>query len=308
MGHEISMFAKIWSGYVRTALKRRDALSRITNNVATHVGVCALALLLFFPSHRTSAREAHGAEIDTEHFFGFTIGSDIGEKGEKEFESETTSHMGKSGGSYTALFEQLEAKYTLAQNFRIAAAAVFAYHDVSNVPDLEDRRQGRFQGLLLDARYRMLDRERSPVGLTVSIEPHWSRIDDLTGERVRNWGGAVTLILDKELVSRRLYAAINLFYQPEETRFPDSDGWVRQSTIGVSGALVTQVKNGIFIGAELRSFHFYESLGFSNFSGRALFVGPTFYANLSKQWWLSLAWRISNGTARFFALAITSDQ
>jgi hypothetical protein len=31
------------------------------------------------------------AEIDTEHLFGFLTGTDIGEVGEKEVESETTS-------------------------------------------------------------------------------------------------------------------------------------------------------------------------------------------------------------------------
>jgi hypothetical protein len=34
------------------------------------------------------------AEIDTEHLFGFLTGTDIGEVGEKEVESETTGQFG----------------------------------------------------------------------------------------------------------------------------------------------------------------------------------------------------------------------
>src|SRR5262249_4678402 len=38
---------------------------------------------------------ARADAIDTEHLFGFTIGTDIGEVGEKEFESNTLSRLGK---------------------------------------------------------------------------------------------------------------------------------------------------------------------------------------------------------------------
>ena len=50
---------------------------------------------------------AHADAIDTEHLFGFTIGTDIGEVGEKEFESNTLSRLGKRAGSYSALSQSL---------------------------------------------------------------------------------------------------------------------------------------------------------------------------------------------------------
>jgi hypothetical protein len=43
---------------------------------------------------------ARADAIDTEHLFDFTIGTDIGEVGEKEFESNTLSRLGKRSGSY----------------------------------------------------------------------------------------------------------------------------------------------------------------------------------------------------------------
>ena len=38
-----------------------------------------------------------------------------------------------------------------------------------------------------------------------------------------------------------------------------------------------------------------DGIGFISLAGRALFVGPTFYAKLSKQWWASVAWSVQVG-------------
>jgi hypothetical protein len=67
---------------------------------------------------------------------------------------------------------------------------------------------------------------------------------------------------------------------------------MRQSTLGVSGALALQVRNGVFLGGEVAYRHLYDGLDFNSFAGRALFVGPTLYARLSEHWWASLAWNI----------------
>ncbi len=53
------------------------------------------------------------SEIDTEHMFGFTEGSDIGEAGERELEAEPTGRFGKQDGSYNAVATGFQAKYTL---------------------------------------------------------------------------------------------------------------------------------------------------------------------------------------------------
>jgi hypothetical protein len=44
------------------------------------------------------------------------------------------------------------------------------------------------QGLSLDLRYRLLDREHAPFGLLIDAEPHWGRIDETTGEPVDQYG------------------------------------------------------------------------------------------------------------------------
>jgi hypothetical protein len=284
------MDPKRWE--LHAARVARAAPLRPPIHAALRCGFCMLALFILSIWGEASARQAHEAEIDTEHLFGFTIGSGIGKKGEKELESETNTLTGKNGGTYAAVFDQLEAKYTLAQSFRIAAAAVLAYHNINGIPDIGDLHRGAFQGGSVDARIRLLDLERSAFGFTMSVEPHWNRIDDVTGQRVQNYGGAVRLALDKEIVAWRLYAAVNLLYQPEVTHFFNAETWVRQSTIGISGAITMRVGSGLFMGSEVVYRRLYDGLGFDSFAGHALFAGPTFYAKLSEHWWASLAWNV----------------
>ena len=83
----------------------------------------------------------HAEGIDTEHLFGFMIGSDVGSAGEREFQSQTTGRFSKSGGNYRAISQDLELEIVPAQNFRIEMGSSFASHDINDVPGFEDRRQ-----------------------------------------------------------------------------------------------------------------------------------------------------------------------
>src|SRR5262249_3287785 len=118
--------------------------------------------------------------VDTEHMFGFTEGSDIGEKGETEFETDSTGRFGKLGGSYNNVATALEAKYSFSDRFRLSAVATVAYYDISGVNGLDDRRQGALQSVSFDARYRLFDRAHPPFRLTINVEPHCGFADDAT--------------------------------------------------------------------------------------------------------------------------------
>src|SRR5262249_39169341 len=264
--------------FMVTHLLRRLAVLRIW--------VAGSFLLAVMP-HASSA-----TEIDTEHLFGFTLGSSIGEKGEKEVESETTARTGKGAGSYFTLAQQFEFKNTLTDNFRISAAAVFGYHDIGAVPDFDNRSRGTFQGLASQLAFRLVKPEHAPFGLSLFAEPHWARVDDLSGAWVENYGSTFTFAADRELIANKLFAAVNLIYDPEATRLLAPNTWMRQSTLGLSAAVAVQVKEAIFLGTELRAFTLYDGLAFDSFVGRALFAGPTLYAKLSERWWMSLAWNV----------------
>ncbi len=108
--------------------------------------------------------------IDTEHLFGFMIGTDVGNVGEREFQSQTTGRFSKSGDNYRAINQELELEFVPVGNFRIEVGGAFAAHDIDGTPGFEDRRQLAWQGISLDLRYRFLDRDTAPFGLTFAVE------------------------------------------------------------------------------------------------------------------------------------------
>ncbi|HMF68429.1 MAG TPA: hypothetical protein VK602_12565 [Phyllobacterium sp.] len=232
----------------------------------------------------------HAAGIDTEHLFGFMIGSDVGVVGEREFQSQTTGRFAKSGGNYRAINQELELEFVPARNVRIEVGGAFASHGINGVPGFEDRRQLVWQGVFVDLRYRFLDRDVAPVGLTFAVESHINRIDETTAAVVRNYGTELTLAFDRELVPNFAVAALNLIYQPEWTRLSGTGAAERESTIGAAFGVMAQVRPGFFVGGEARYLRKYEGIGLEEFAGQALFAGPTAYLQLSQSSRLTAAW------------------
>jgi hypothetical protein len=246
----------------------------------------ALILLLVAPAV-TKAKD-----LETTHLFGFTLGSDVNDVGEKEAESETTGRFAKGSGSYAALEQAAAIKFIPFENFSIEPGLGVAYHRISGVPGLDDRRQLAFDTVTLEMRYRVLNRERAPIGLTLGIDPHWGRVDDISGEPVNRYGADLWIIADRELVSDRVFAAFNLSYQPDAIRSRITGAWEHQSTLGTSVAMAAQLRPGVLLGAEARYMRSYDGMGLDTLTGRALFIGPTFYAKFAACCWVSAAWSI----------------
>jgi hypothetical protein len=231
-------------------------------------------------------------EVDTEHMFGFTEGSDIGEAGEKELEADSTGRFGKLDGSYNTVATALEAKYSFSDRFRLSAVATVAYYDITGVSVFDDRRQAALQSISFDARFRLFDREHAPFGLTLSVEPHRGFMDEMSGEGADQYGAEFRLLADRELIPGRLFAALNVSYEPEQARLRASGEILRESLLGIGGALAMQVMPNVFIGAEARSLRQYDGLGLNSFAGQALYIGPTLYATFGQGYFLSAAWNV----------------
>jgi hypothetical protein len=220
------------------------------------------------------------------------IGTDVGSAGEREFQSQTTGRFSKSGGNYRAINQELELEIVPANNFRIELGSTFASHDINGLAGFEDRRQLAWQGVSLDLRYRFLDRDTAPFGLTFAVENHLNRIDETTAAVVRNYGTELTLAFDRELVPNFVVAALNLIYQPEWTRFLGTGAAEQESTIGAAFGVMARVLPGLFVGGEARYLRRYEGIGLEEFTGQALFVGPTAYFQLSQRSRLTATWSL----------------
>ena len=254
-----------------------------------------LLLGLGFPAQAqdqpTAAENSgRGEELDSEHLFGFTEGSNIGAVGEKELEQETTGRLGKRGGTFRAFDPSLALKVPLTDNFRLAPGVSFYGYDVAPGPGLPARTSGGFNGVFLETRLRVLDRRTAPFGLTLNIVPSFGTVDGGSGKGSRSYGTEAALLLDKEFIPGRLIAAINVGYALTSTRLTGMGELAQGSGFEVSSALAYQVRPGFFLGGETRYARAYSGMGLDRLAGDALYVGPTVYTTLSEHAWASLAW------------------
>src|ERR1700719_180528 len=95
---------------------------------------------------------ARGETIETEHLFGFTIGSDVGEVGEREIEGTVTGRFAKQTGSYNAASSTLSAEFVPLPNLRTEFTGALISYDIAGVSGLADRRYTAFGGLSADIR------------------------------------------------------------------------------------------------------------------------------------------------------------
>jgi hypothetical protein len=249
-----------------------------------------LLLILLLGLGTASPSHAQAEGIDTEHLFGFMIGSDVGSLGEREFQSQSTARLGRDGGRFRALQQQFELEFVPAHNVRVEVGSGFGAHDIAGVPSLDDRKQFTWQGASIELRYRLLERESAPFGLTVAFEAKGDRIEETSALPAQRFGTEWTLALDRELLPNRLLAAVNLFYEPEWSRPLGSSITERESTVGAAFALMARVTPSVLLGGEARYLRKYESIGLTDLAGQALFVGPTVNVTLSKRTWLTAAW------------------
>jgi hypothetical protein len=245
---------------------------------------CLMLALVIVPT------DARTATIDTEHLFGFMIGSDVGEVGEREVESSVTGRFGKQTGTYNAASGTLSMEAVPIAHLRTEITGEVLGYGISGVRGLADQQYGAFGGLSAEIRYQFLDRATAPFGLAVGAEPRWGRADDVTGQPANQYGVDFVAAADWEPIRDRVVAAVNLLYQPETTRLKWSGTWSQQSTAGVAFGTMVQIRPGLFAGGEARYLRAYDGIGLDTFAGQGFFIGPTIYMQLPKKAWIVLAW------------------
>lgn len=232
-------------------------------------------------------------EVETKYIFGFTEGSGVGLEGEKEFSLETIARIGKADGRYWASETKLEYEFTPNQYVQFELGPLVSAHVIKDVTDLDNRNSLAMSGFFGEMRYLVLERNSSsPLAVTLSAEPEWHRIDETSGAHVTNLGLELKVNADLELITNRLFLGSNLLYEIEGTRDPDhiGAGWEKESIGGISAALSYRIVPSVFIGAEAWYLRHYDGSFFNDFTGDAIFVGPTIYAKLGPKTFMTAAW------------------
>jgi len=257
----------------------------VLGNVSRLTIIAALSLIMVLG---TSSAEAED-KLDSEHLFGFTEGSDIGSKGERELKSDNTLRAGKATGSFAAAASESEIKYTLSDKLRFSAGATLAYFDINGVPGLGDANRAAIQSASFSARFRLLDRNKAPLGMTLSVEPHWGFVDETKGLRIGHFGTEAAILMDRELIPDRLLAALNVSFENDRVRPAAPSAVQHESILGSGLALTARTSSSLWLGGEVRYLRSYEGAALNTFSGHAVYLGPTAFVTLPNNYWISAA-------------------
>jgi opacity protein-like surface antigen len=174
------------------------------------------------------------------------------------------------------------------RNLDIGMAFSAASHNVKDVPGIDDRNTFAFNGLSFGLTYRLMDRQVTGIGLAISAEPWWVRVDDTTGEPINGYGAEFVLAADREIIPDRLVGVLNLRFEPQVAQSRFDGTWSRESMIG-GGGLMIKLQDNIFAGLEGRYLSNYATLDFSELSGQAFFLGPSVAVLFDKSWF-TLGW------------------
>jgi hypothetical protein len=250
--------------------------------------VLTVALLCSGPAI-AEEKKASAQSVDTEHIFGFTEGSDIGEKGEAEIENALVFRFGKIGG-YRAAENETAYRYVVADHFRVSLATLLDYHSIDGVPGLTGRNGLGFAGLASELRWQLLDHGKAPVGMTLSMTPEWRRIDEVSGARSESYALPVSILLDRVLIPDKFFAALNLTYAPGVSR--TGEGWQHNGAMEISAAASYALTPEVFLGAEVRHLSGDSFTQQGLFAAHGLYIGPSAYFKLPGNSTLKFAWSV----------------
>jgi len=254
------------------------------------IALCAIAGISGYGGAARAEDASSWRDIETKYIFGFTTGSGIGLEGEKEFTVDSIGRFGKRDGNYAATETKYEFEFTPSQFIQIEFGALGSTHNIGGVTDLDDRNQVALAGGFAEFRYLALERtSNNPLAVTLAVEPTVRRIDETSGERVRNFEFETTVNADLELMRNRLYAGFNLLYEPEVTQMLTGETQ-REATFGGSAALSLRLASNVVLGGEVWYLRHYDAANLTSFTGDAVMLGPTLYLRFTPKMFMTAAW------------------
>jgi hypothetical protein len=235
--------------------------------------------------------------LDTKNLFGFLEGADVGEKGDRSFEFETTGSFGAGQGLYRSLEQEFIFENTLTDSLGLELGAHLLGQDIRHVPDLPDFVGVNFMGVSAELRYVLLHRTTDlPIQLMLTIEPEYSVLTD-AGQQANDFSVNLRAVADVVSSDRRLYGAVNLVYEPEASRFPGGL-WEDTALLSASAALSYRLTPPLMLGAEADYDRAYGGLVPRAFQGQAVYLGPTFHYQINEKIDLSAALLVQTPVGR----------
>ncbi|WP_019906483.1 hypothetical protein [Methylobacterium sp. 77] len=235
-------------------------------------------------------------DVDTEHLFGFTEGTDAGEKGQQEVVFDSVSRIGKrrSGpgpSHYRAFDARLGYQFDPIDRLSIELSAFGTLHRVRTIADLDDKAFGTFDGVSVDVKYQFLKGSaEQPVGFALEVRPRFSRILPLDGRGADIFDIETLAQVDVQIVPNKLWYGSNVSFEPAVGRQRGSGEGYRSSTLVWSNVLVGEVADKTYLGPELRYLRGYDGAFLNRLESEAVTLGPALHHRFTEKVWVTLAY------------------
>ena len=151
-------------------------------------------------------------------------------------------------------------------------------------PDRELDRGLDFNGVNLAFKYNLLSVYKDLFGLSVYLEPSYSRIDKISGERMNQFGLESKIILQKNFFDDQLAIAYNFTLEPEWSKFKNSGERERELELEHTFGISYRFAPKWFVGLEGRYHTEYPE--FNGPQEGAFFLGPNIHYAAEK-WWFT---------------------
>ena len=226
--------------------------------------------------------------LDTKNLFGFLEGADVGEKGDRSLEFETTGSFGEAQGLYRSIEQEFIFENTLTDSFGLELGAHVLGQDIRRVSELPDFVGVNFMGVSAEFRYVVWHRTKDvPIQVTMTVQPEYNSIAE-AGRQANDITASFRAVADIISGDRRLYGAVNLVYAPDGSRFP-GQLWQDTAVLSASAALSYRLTPPLMFGAEADYDRAYGGLVPRGFEGQAVYFGPTFHYQINEKIDLSAA-------------------
>ncbi|MES2136422.1 MAG: DUF6662 family protein [Pseudomonadota bacterium] len=232
-----------------------------------------------------------------ENYFGYSYGSETVPKGGTEAYLWATDRRGKGQGKYSAQDYRLELEHGFTDRFQVSGYLNFESHDVRGLePGFEDVKRGLgFKGVQTAFKYAVLSPYKDGIGLAFYVEPGWSRINSLTGERGTEYELELKAILQKNFLDDRLIWVGNLTFEPEWEKEVEIDAvsgareveWKKEAVLEASTGLAYRVASNWMLGVEGRYTSIYPDWT-KQFDREtyAVSAGPAIHY-AGRKWWFT---------------------
>ncbi len=234
--------------------------------------------------------------VDTENLFGFTEGTDTGKKGEQEIVVDAIGRFSKRRGGpgmsgYGAAEPIVSYQIDPTDEFSIEPGLQFEARDTRNIAGVPDKRLGTFNGGSVELKYQFHTRsDDAPFGIALQAEPLFSRVTPIEGQGADVFSMDTRLMVDARLIPDRLWAGVNLIYDPSVARLKGAGETDRSSNLSLSGTVMARITDTLFLGPELRALRAYDGAFLNRFLGHAVFAGPVLHYQVSKKGFLTVAY------------------